>query len=121
MSSRKEQKERLRKERLEREQAAAAATAGRRRLGSGVAGLLVAAVVIALGAIALAGGGKDKNNADRASGTWPGGSIPAQKIKDLDAAVKAAGCTLQNPKSEGRGHTESESTRVTYKSTPPTS
>ena len=121
MASRKEQKERLRKERLEREQAAAASAARRRRMGYGVAGLLVVAVVAALAVIALGGGGSEANNESAASGTWPGGSIPSQKIKDLDAAVKAAGCVLENPKSEGRGHTTSESDHVTYKSEPPTS
>jgi len=122
MASRKEQKERLRQERLEREQAEASAAARRRRMGYAVAGALVAAVVIALAVIAL-GGGDDKgsNNKDKTSGNWPSGSIPAQKIKDVDAAVKAAGCVLQNPKSAGGGHTESEDEHVTYKTEPPTS
>lgn len=121
MSSRKEQKERLRQERQEREQAAAAAAARRRRLGYAVAGLLVGAVVVALAVIALAGGGDDGKGGGSSSADWPSGSIPAQKTKDLDAAVKAAGCVLENPKSEGRGHTESETQHVTYKSQPPTS
>lgn len=122
MSSRKEQKERLRQERLERERAAAAASARRRRLGYGVAGLMVIAVVIALGAVALGGGGSSKpNNQANASGDWPDGSIPAQKTKNLETAVEAAGCVLENPKSRGAGHTGSETERVTYKSEPPTS
>jgi hypothetical protein len=119
MASRKDQKEKLRQERLEREQAASAASARKRRAGYAVAGVLVAAVVIAIAVIALAGGGDSGTKGSSASsGSWPSGSIPARKEKDLDAAVKAAGCTLQSPKSEGAGHT----TKLqNYKSTPPTS
>jgi hypothetical protein len=118
MASRKEQKERLRQERLEREQAAATAAARRRRMGYGVAGFLVAAVVIALGVVVLSGGGGGGGTSASAQSEWPSGSVPAKKIDDLDAAVKAAGCVLEHPKSEGRGHTE---TKVTYKTAPPTS
>jgi Protein of unknown function (DUF3105) len=119
MASRKEQKEKLRKERLERERAAAAAAARRRRMGYVVAGGLVAAVIIAVVAIAVAGGGGGGGSASAAD--WPSGSIPKQKIADLQAAVKAAGCTFKSPKIEGRGHTTSENVRVNYKSQPPTS
>src|SRR4051794_36547428 len=117
MASRKEQKEKLRQERLEREQAAASAAARRRRIGYAVASVLVAAVVIAVAVIALSGGGSgDGGSASAASG--PSGSIPKRKEEDLDAAAKAAGCKLLNPKSEGRGHTLK---KQTYKSQPPTS
>ena len=115
MSSRKEQKEKLRAERLEREQAEAAAAARRRRMGYVVAGVLVAAVVIALGAVALSSG---ESEGDGSSGSWPSGSVPKQMVTDLDAAAKAAGCTLESPKIEGRGHTTKT---VKYKSQPPTS
>lgn len=114
MASRKEQKEKLRQERLERERAAAAAANRRRRGGYVVAGVVVAAVVVAIAAIALAGG----DGGGSSSGSWPSGSVPAQKIKDLDAAVKAAGCVYKKPKSEGAGHTTKP---VQYKSQPPTS
>src|SRR4051794_4070078 len=119
MASRKEQKEKLRQERLEREQAAAAAAARKRRTGYAVAGVLVAAVVVALAVIVFAGGGDSGSGSSSAD--WPSGSIPARKISDLDAAVKAAGCKLSSPKDEGRGHVASTKTRVTYKSQPPTS
>jgi hypothetical protein len=119
MASRKEQKEKLRQERLEREQAAAAAAARRRRLGYIVAGALVVAVVVAVVAIAFASGGSDSGGSSGSSNaSWPSGSIPAQKIKDLNAAVKAAGCTFKSPKDEGRGHTLKPQN---YKSEPPTS
>ena len=117
MASRKEQKEKLRQERLERERAAAAAAASRRRMGYVVAGVLVAAVVIALAVIALSGGGGGGGGSASAA-SWPSGSIPSQKIKDMNAAVKAAGCTYKTPKNEGAGHTTSP---VHYKSQPPTS
>jgi hypothetical protein len=120
MASRKEQKEKLRQERQQREQAAAAAAARRRRLGYVVAGALVVAVVVAVVAIAFASGGSDSGSGSSASSSssWPSGSIPAQKIKDLDAAVAAAGCTFRSPKDEGRGHTLKPQN---YKSQPPTS
>jgi Protein of unknown function (DUF3105) len=116
MASRKEQKEKLRQERMEREQAQAAAAARRRRLGYAVAGVLVAAVVVAVAVIALASGGSGGGSSS--SGSWPSGSVPKRKITDLAAAAKAAGCVLQNPKSEGRGHTLKHQN---YKSAPPTS
>jgi hypothetical protein len=121
MASRKEQKEKLRQERLEREQAAAAAAASRRRLGYVVAGVLVAAVVVAVAVIALAGGGGNDKASSSSSGSWPSGSIPSQKVKDMDAAVKAAGCVYKTPKNEGAGHTGNPNDRVQYKSQPPTS
>ncbi|MEA2423811.1 MAG: hypothetical protein QOH13_221 [Thermoleophilaceae bacterium] len=117
MASRKDQKEKLRQERLEREQADAAAAARRRRMGYAVAGALVAAVVVALLVVVLASGGKS-GTSSASSGSWPSGSIPAQKETDIDAAAKAAGCTLSSPKSEGRGHVTGH---VNYKSQPPTS
>ena len=117
MASRKEQKEKLRQERQERERAAAAAAASRKRIGYTVAGVLVAAVVVAIVVIAAAGGGSGGGSTSAAD-SWPSGSVPARKITDLDAAVKAAGCTLQHPPSEGRTHTLSH---VNYKTQPPTS
>ena len=122
MASRKEQKEKLRKERLERERVAAAAAARRRRMGYIVAGALVTAVVVAVVAIAVASGGSGGGGgSSSSSGSWPSGSIPKQKITDLSAAVKAAGCTYKNEKIEGRQHTGNPKQRVNYKTQPPTS
>ena len=42
--------------------------------------------------------------------------MPKQKITDLDAAAKAAGCTLKSPKIEGRGHTTTRHVRSTSRS-----
>jgi hypothetical protein len=68
--------------------------------------------------IALAGGGGDGGGGSASASSWPSGSIPSQKIKDMNAAVKAAGCVYKKPKSEGAGHTTNA---VKYKSQPPTS
>jgi hypothetical protein len=118
MASRKEQKEKLRRERQERERAAAEAAARRRRMGYIAAATLVAAVVIAVVVIAFAGGGSDGKDGSASASSWPSGSVPKQKVADLAAAVKTAGCVYKTPKSEGRGHTTKA---VTYKSQPPTS
>jgi hypothetical protein len=120
MSSRKDQKEKLRQERLEREAAEAQSAARRRRMGLIVAGLLSAAVVVALVVVVAAGGGDDEGGGSKASASadWPEGTIPDRKITDLDEAVKAAGCVLENPKSEGGGHVTDE---VKYKTAPATS
>jgi hypothetical protein len=75
-------------------------------------------VVVALGVIVLSGAGGGGGSKSTSASDWPSGSIPAKKIDDLDAAVQAAGCKLANPKSEGRGHTE---TKQNYKTAPPTS
>ena len=119
MASRKEEKERLRQERLERERAAASSKGSRKRLG-----IIVAAVVAlaAIGAIiaTAAGGGDEGNGGSKSSGggDFPEVSVPARKVEDLQAAAKAAGCVLTEPKNEGAEHVE---TPVKYKSNPPTS
>jgi hypothetical protein len=120
MASRKEQKERLRQERMEREQAQASSEARRKRMGYAVAGVLVAAVVVALVVVVAAGGGSDKSgDGSKGSATgWPAGAIPKRQETDLAAAVKSAGCKLEHPASEGRGHVTSG---FKYKTEPPTS
>ena len=116
MASRKEQKERLRQERMEREAAAADAAQRRRLFGYVAGGILVAAAIAAIVVVALGGGGDDGDGGK--TGGYPKGSVPAQKITDLQAAVKAAGCELKDPPIEGNQHVTSG---VTYKSNPPTS
>src|SRR5437870_6898076 len=114
MASRKEQKERLRQERMAREAEAAAATQRRRLFGYVAGGVLVVAAVAAIVLAATGGGGGGGGK----TGAYPKGSVPAQKISDLAAAAKAAGCVLKNPPDEGNQHTTSP---VTYRSNPPTS
>jgi hypothetical protein len=74
LSSRKEQKERLRQERLERERAAAASAGRRRRLqigaGAGLLAIIVAVVVVLL---VSSGGGSSGSTTTTASNTNSGG------------------------------------------------
>jgi hypothetical protein len=104
MAHRAEEKERRRQERIAQEEAARKA-AGRRRtlqVGGGVVLGLIVIAVVAIVALAGGSGGKDK---------------PADASK-LATDAKAAGCTFSQFKSEGRNHTSS---KVTYKTNPPTS
>ena len=117
MSSRKEQKEKLREERLAREAAAQAAERRRRMMGFGVGGALAAAAIAAVVVAIAAGGGGDGKDKPRAAPTNTV-AIPAQKVTNLDAAAKAAGCTLRTftPGANDRSHVEGT---VQYKQNPP--
>jgi hypothetical protein len=101
MSSRQQEKERRRQERQAAEDAAARSAARKRRLGVGGAAVLGLAVIAVIAVVALAGGGDD---------------APDQASFAADA--RAAGCTFNSYRSEGRDHTSS---KVTYKTNPPTS
>jgi hypothetical protein len=113
MASRQEEKEQRRREREEAEQAAQRSEARRKRIGIVVGGVLVLALLVAGGVLAFGGGGGDGGG-----GSGGSGKAPTFGEQDLDAAAKAAGCELQSPKLEGRGHTSKD---VTYKTNPPTS
>ena len=126
MASRKEQKEQLRAERERKAQEAAAAERRKRMVGFGAAGLLVAVALIAIAVVVLAGGGDD-GGSDSAGGEsrgaeptddFPKGSIPKAKPSTLEAAAKAANCTVKTFPSEGRSHVGG---KVEYKTNPPTS
>jgi Protein of unknown function (DUF3105) len=117
MSSRKEQKEKLREERLAREAAAQSADHRRRMMGFGVGGALAAAAIAAVVvAIAAGGGGGSADKPKPAPSNTV--AIPAQKVTNLDAAAKAAGCTLRTftPGPNDRTHVEGT---VQYKQNPP--
>jgi type II secretory pathway pseudopilin PulG len=101
MASRQEEKERRRRERLEAEQAAQRSASRKRMLTIGGGAVLVLAVIAAIAVVALAGG--DGKSAD---------------TSNLAADAKAAGCTFNSYKSEGRNHTTG---KVKYKTNPPTS
>ena len=113
MSSRKEEKERLRREREEAERAAMASEGRRKRLAI-VLGAVLAAAVAVIVVLAVVSGD------DEGSNQTSGGNValPAKKISDLDEAAAAAGCKIEEHPSEGRGHTSAE---VKYKTNPPTS
>lgn len=120
MSSRKDQKAKLRDERLAREREAAEAERRKRLVGYAVGGGLAAAAVIAIVVVILAGGG-DSGGGNGAAPTnegWPKGSVPEARIADLGEAAKAAGCTVEDTEEVGREHV---SGAVTYKTNPPTS
>jgi hypothetical protein len=134
MSSRKEEKERLRAQRLAAERAAA--STGRQRLIAGyvVAGALTLAVLAGLVAVIASGGSNAAADAcknahiqntgsfaglkpDCRTGTTP----PPLKYADLQISAQNAGCQLKlNLPSEGRTHVP-DSTPVTYHTVPPTS
>jgi hypothetical protein len=119
MASRQEEKQRRREERIAAEQAAAAQEARTRRLRIVGGTVAIVLVLVAVGAaLAMSGGGGGTGSPKNDAGaTVP---IPAKKITDLNAAVKAAGCTLKSYPSgyEDRGHV-STSTKVHYKTNPP--
>lgn len=112
MSSRKEQKARLREERQARERAAAEAARRKRLVARGVGGVAAVGAVGVLVAVVVAGAGGSGDG----SGDFPDGSVPPQQATDLKAAAEAAGCKLQDPESDGASHVEEE---VTYQSKPP--
>jgi hypothetical protein len=91
VSSRKEQKERLRKERLERERAAKEAARRKRMVGVGVGGVLALAAVVAVGVVLLGGGGSSASTEVLPDG----GKVPNQRVSDLSEAASAAGCELK--------------------------
>ena len=119
MSSRKEQKEQLRREREEREAAAKAAQRRKRMVGYGAGAALVLAVVIVLVVVLASGGDSDS---DPSKSVLPdGGEVPEQKVTDVAAAAKAAGCELKSFKATSREHTEDLAEQIPYASEPPTS
>jgi hypothetical protein len=81
--------------------------------------------------LALAGCGGDdsgdEGSADR-SGTKEaerallpeGGEAPSQEVDDLDAAVRAAGCELEDTKPDSRDHVADIDAPIDYETNPPT-
>jgi hypothetical protein len=135
MSSRREEKERLRAQRLAAERAAASSGQRRVYLGYAVAGILTLAVVAGLVAV-IASGGSDNpatNACDEAhiqntgsfSGLDPdcrkGTPPPTLQYGDLDVSAQKANCQLKlNLADEGNTHVP-DSTPVKYGTVPPTS
>jgi Protein of unknown function (DUF3105) len=71
--------------------------------------------------LVAAGGENGGGDAATAELLPDGGSVPEQKVFDVPAAAKAAGCELKS--FEGRGvavHTTSLDEKIDYKSNPPT-
>jgi len=124
VSSRQQEKERRRQERLEREQAERKSAANKKRLqlvGGVVLGLAaIAAVVVAL-VVGLGGDDETTAGGNSPSDASAAVQLPEQKTSDLDAAAKAAGCTLTHAEYEGAGHEEKDFKPSDYKTNPPTS
>ena len=126
MSSRKEEKERLRQERMAREQAAAAAAQRKKLVGYGAAAVLALAAVAAIVVVALSGGGEgDASTPDQTADSdiqveyaEDPPPIPDAKEFNLRKAAAAGDCRLVDPANEGSTHV---TTDVSYKANPPTS
>src|SRR4051812_3487080 len=106
MASRQEEKEARRRARMEQEAAERRSEGRRRRLQLVLGGVLaigiVAGVVLAILAGSGGSGGGDggPTQASAASDV----KLPEQKTSDMQAAAKAAGCTVKTEPDEGRGH-----------------
>jgi hypothetical protein len=121
VSSRQEEKERRRKERLEREQAEAKRAARRKRLQLAFGGLLALAAIAGIVVAVVISTGDDGDGPTRASETEATAQLPEKATSDIQAAAKAAGCTLNNPQYEGANHEEKDFKASDYKTNPPTS
>ncbi len=143
MTTRREERERMRQERLAAQQQAASADKRRLYLGYAVAGLIVVAIVAGIVvAITGAGGGggdeptdpdqypelayiqpqlgfvPDEMQPDDREGIAP----PEQQTAILEEAARAAGCELQlNLENEGQTHFTDEDKKQDYGTNPPTS
>jgi hypothetical protein len=118
MSSRQEEKARRRAEREEQERKANVSSARTRRIQMVGGGVLVAAVIVVAIVLLAGSGGDDSGPAAKTSGATIPAAGPNAKPDKLPAAAKAAGCITKTYPSEGRNHTSS---KVTYKTNPPTS
>jgi Protein of unknown function (DUF3105) len=123
VAHRQEEKQRRREERVAKERAAAAAAARRKRVQFAMGGVLALALVIGVVVLVVAGTGSGSASGQPTSPADVKGGVklPPQQVSDLTAAVKAAGCTLQNPPIEGRQHETKKFTEADYKTNPPTS
>ena len=140
MTTRREERERMRQERLAAQQAASASEKRRLYLGYAVAGVIVVAIVTGI-VVAVADGDDDEAPTE---GDFPEvayiepdiGAVPAglepdgrdgtdppeQANADLEAAAEAASCDLQlNLKEEGNTHFNDPDRVPDYKTNPPTS
>jgi hypothetical protein len=124
MAHRQEEKQRRREERLARERAEQAAASRRKRLQLALGGVLALALVagiVVLATGALGGGNASGQPGQPSTPAANGVKLPVQQIGDMNQAAKAAGCVLQHPPIEGRGHATKKFTPADYKTNPPTS
>ena len=135
MSSRREEKERLRAQRLAAERASSSTAQRRLYAGYAIAGLLAAAVIVGLVIVIFSGGGGSGVNAcsnahiKNSGGTFKGlepdcrkGTTPPPiQVADLQISADKASCQLKlDLPDEGNTHVPN-STPVQYRTVPPTS
>ena len=83
--------------------------------------MAVAAIAIVV-VLAAGGGGGDGAGVKGSGNIFPsGGSVPEQKVFDLQKAAAAAGCELSSNKATSREHIQDLNEKVKYKQNPPTS
>ena len=142
MTTRKQERERLRQERLAAQQAASASERRRLIAGYAVAGLIVAAIIVGIVVAVTSGGGEsdpgipdtagDEANAfiEPLSGsvngftpdTREGSEPPELATGDLEQAADTAGCELQlDLPDEGNNHITPKADPPEYKTSPATS
>jgi hypothetical protein len=119
MASRAEEKERRRNERIALEESERRAAARTRRLQlAGGALLGVAAIVAVVIAVSGTGGSSASSGPSPSDSASSSVKLPVRQETDLAKAAAAAGCVVKSFPLEGREHTTS---KVTYKTNPPTS
>jgi Protein of unknown function (DUF3105) len=127
MASRKQQKEEARQRRLAEERARQEREQRARRMQMGLGGLLAAIAVAVIAVVVVSSSGSSKlsgTGSPTKVADTSGVKLPALKISDLNAAVKAAGCTtLDTPDSiartdANRTHVQ-PGTKVPYATNPP--
>ena len=110
---------------MAREQAAAASAARKKRLqlvGGALLGVAAIGAVVVAVVVATGGGGDEKSAAAAPpSSDTSNVKLPEPQTTDMEAAAKAAGCTLTNAKYEGAGHANKDFKPSDYKTNPPTS
>jgi hypothetical protein len=120
VSSRREQKEKLRQEREQREAAAKADQRRRQLIGYAVGGgIALVAVIIGVAVLAGGGGGSSEASGDvlPSGGSYP----PPREVSSVEAGAKLANCKLTSYKANSREHLADLSQTVKYASNPPTS
>jgi uncharacterized protein DUF3105 len=120
VAHRKAEKEALRREREERERQASSQQQRKRMVGYGGAGALVIGAILVV--VFLVGGSSSGEGLAGEGNFFPEASkAPEQQVFDLEEAVQAAGCQLEESRGSGvQTHTSSLDERVNYKDNPPT-
>jgi Protein of unknown function (DUF3105) len=122
MASRQEEKEARRRARMEQEAAERKAESRRKRLQLVLGGVLAIGIAVGVVVAILAGsGGSGDDGGPKQASAASDVKLPEQQTSDLQAAAKAAGCTVKTERDEGRGHEDKTFTAADYKTNPPTS